>query len=41
MLRFKSPEESMRSEFDMWRSSLEEEDFDVNDDLNTMSDLGL
>jgi len=39
--RFKSPEESMRSEFDMWRSSLEEEDFDVNDDLKTMSDLGL
>jgi hypothetical protein len=36
MLRFKSPEESMRSEFDMWRSSLEEEN-----DLNTMSDLGL
>jgi len=25
----------------MWRSSLEEEDFDVNDDLKTMSDLGL
>ena len=39
--RFKSPEESMRSEFDMWRTSLEEEDFDVNDDLKTMSDLGL
>ena len=38
---FKTPEESMRAKFDMWRTSLEEEDFDVNDDLKTMSDLGL
>lgn len=38
---FKTPEESMRTKFDMWRKSLEEEDFDVNDDLKTMSDLGL
>ena len=32
MLRFKSPEESMRSEFDMWRTSLEEMNFDVDDE---------
>ena len=38
---FKTPEESMRDKFDMWRTSLEEENFDVNDDLKTMSDLGL
>lgn len=38
---FKTPEESMRDKFDMWRTSLEEEDFDVDDDLNTMSKLGL
>lgn len=25
---FKTPEESMRAKFDMWRTSLEEEDFD-------------
>lgn len=30
--RFKSPEESMRSEFDMWRTSLEEMNFDVDDE---------
>jgi hypothetical protein len=32
---FKTPEESMRAKFDMWRTSLEE------DDLNTLSDLEL
>jgi len=32
MSRFKSPEESMRSEFDTWRSSLEEMNFDVDDE---------
>ena len=36
---FKTPEESMRAKFDMWRTSLEEEDF--NNDLEIMSDLGL
>jgi hypothetical protein len=32
MSRFKSSEESMRSEFDMWRTSLEEMNFDVDDE---------
>ena len=26
---FKTPEESMRAKFDMWRTSLEEEDFEL------------
>jgi hypothetical protein len=39
-INFKTPEESMRAKFDMWRTSLEEENFDVND-LKTLSDLEL
>lgn len=41
MSRFKSPEEYRKSEFDMWRTSLEEEDFNVDDeagDVNAEAD---